>query len=199
VIVAEKSFVTVALAPALGLALALAVPVAPSVGARAEAVSVHVQRPVSVTKNVHIRFRAGGQLPKGGYYYAVIVLKPYRHYTRSSPPPCSASSNMRRTDYGYPQADRTVKLALTPARSRAGHWCHGGSYVGAVYAVPKAPPCESRYPCRAEYPSPCWETSTGHRVCGVVVRPREYSYPDGLPKPVASGTRVVGHFGVAFN
>jgi hypothetical protein len=81
---------------------------------------------------VHLRFRAGGQLPKGGYYYAVIVLKPYRHYTAQAPPPCSTSSDMRRTDYGYPQADRSVSLALTPARSATNHWCPGGSYVGAV-------------------------------------------------------------------
>jgi hypothetical protein len=43
-------------------------------------VSVHVQkRPLA--GSVHISFKPAGQLPAGGYYYAVMVLGPYRHYT----------------------------------------------------------------------------------------------------------------------
>jgi hypothetical protein len=166
-----------------------------------ETVAVHVQRSVHVRADVHVSFRAGSKLPPGGYYYGVIVLKPYRGYTREHPPPCSTSSNMQRTDYGYPASDRSVRLALTPGRSKTAHWCPGGAYSGAVYAVPEAPPCESRYPCRAEPyepPSPCWELSTGHRVCGVVALPRIYSYPDGVPRPLAKGTRIVGRFTVSF-
>jgi hypothetical protein len=167
--------------------------------ALATTVPVHVQRKLVVRESVHVTFRAK-RLPERGYYYGVIVLKPYRRYTRSSPPPCSTSSNMQRTDYGYPQGKGLVALALTPAKSSTGHWCAGGSYEGAIYAVPHAPPCESTYPCRSEPyepPSPCWNIE-GRRVCGVVARPREYAYPDGLPAPLASGTTIVGRFSVRF-
>lgn len=165
----------------------------------AAALTVHVQSKPPVRQNLHVAFRAG-RLPERGYYYAVIVLKPYRGYTRRSPPPCSISSDMSRTDYGYPSPDGAVSLALTPAKSSTGHWCRGGSYEGAIYAVPHAPPCESTYPCRAEPygpPSPCWSVE-GRRVCGVVALPRQYSYPDGLPRPLASGTTIVGRFAVTF-
>jgi hypothetical protein len=161
--------------------------------------SVHVQHRLAVRQNVHLTFQAT-QLPEGGYYYGVIVLKPYKKYTRTSPPPCSTSSNMQRTDYGYPQANGPVALALTPARSSTRHWCPSGSYEGAIYAVPHAPPCESTYPCRSEPyepPSPCWNIK-GQRVCGVVALPREHAYPDGLPKPRATGTRIVARFAVRF-
>jgi hypothetical protein len=184
-----------------GLALGMAGSVDASTNTRSETISVHVQRKLSVREDVHISFQSGGRLPEGGYYYAVIVLKPYKRYTRNAPPPCSTSSNMERTDYGYPQSDRGVRLALTPARSATGHWCHGGTYVGAVYAVPKAPPCESKYPCRSEpyeSPSPCWEVESGRKVCGVVALPRRYAYPDGIPEPLVHGTRIVGRFRVVF-
>jgi len=130
----------------------------------------------------------------------VIVLKPYKRYTRPSPPPCSASSDMRRADYGYPQRDGVVKLALAPASSRTGRWCRGGTYAGAIYAVPHAPPCESRYPCGSEPwepPSPCWRID-GHLACGVVARSTGWSYPQGLPKPLARGTTIVARFTVRF-
>jgi hypothetical protein len=162
-------------------------------------VSVRVPGLVSVGQSVHVSFRAR-PLPGGGYYYAVLVLKPYRHYTRSSAPPCATSSDMQRTDYGYPRHGQ-VALALTPARSRAGHWCRGGAYVGAIYAVPHAPPCEGRYPCRGEPyepPSPCWHVE-GRVLCGVVALPKQYAYPDGLPTPLARGTTIVGHFAVRFS
>ena len=90
---------------------------------------------------VDLSFKAGS-LPEGGYYYAVMVLEPYRHYSRQHPPPCSVSSDMQRTDYGYSEAGK-VSLALTPAKSIAGHWCLGGSYEGAIYPVPHPPPCNS--------------------------------------------------------
>jgi hypothetical protein len=164
-------------------------------------VYVHVQRKPSVRKNVRVSFRAAGQLPEHGYYYAVIVLKQYKRYTGLEPPPCSTSSNMERSDYGYPQRDGSVRLALTPTGSATRHWCPGGSYVGAVYAVPHAPPCESKYPCRSEPyepPSPCWEGESGRKVCGVVALPRSYKYPDALPEPLTRGARIVGRFSVVF-
>lgn len=182
-----------------GLALGLAASAQAS-ATSPEAVTVQIRRHVGVREDVRVSFRAGGQLPQGGYYYAVIVLTPYKRYTRGSPPPCATSSNMERTDYGYPRADRSVTLTLTRAASPAAQWCRGGAYVGAIYAVPHAPPCESRYPCRSEpyERSPCWEIETGRRVCGVVAPPRRYQYPDSLLAPLASGTRIVARFEVAF-
>jgi hypothetical protein len=167
--------------------------------ALAAPVSVHVQHKLAVRQDIHVTFRAG-QLPEGGYYYSVVVLKPYKRYTRSSPPPCSTSSDMQRTDYGYPQPSRQVGLALRPAKSSTGDWCRSGSYEGAIYAVPHAPPCESAYPCESEPykpPSPCWNVN-GHPACGKVAHPRTYAYPDGLPIPRASGTTIVAHFSVKF-
>jgi hypothetical protein len=160
-----------------------------------EAVSVHVQQKPRIAGNIHVSFHAR-HLPEGGYYYAVIVLKPYKKYTRTSPPPCATSSDMQRTDYGYPQPSGEVALALTPAKSRTGHWCSGGAYLGAIYAVPHTPPCESSYPCHSEpYKEPCAGIAPGC-VEGVVARPREWAYPQGLPTPRASGTSIVGHFTV---
>jgi hypothetical protein len=165
--------------------------------ALATTVSVHVQRKLAVRQNVHLTFQAR-QLPEGGYYYGVIVLKPYQKYTRTSPPPCSTSSDMQRTDYGYPQANGGVALALTPAKSSVGHWCRGGSYEGAIYAVPHAPPCESVYPCHSEpYKEPCAGVGPGC-VHGIVARPRDYRYPDGLPTPRATGTTIVARFSIKF-
>jgi hypothetical protein len=184
-----------------GLALAAAGTARAATTTAGETVSVHVQRRLSTRENVHVSFHAGAKLPAGGYYYAVIVLKPYGRYTRGHPPPCSSSSNMERADYGYPGSDGSVRLALTPSRSATRHWCRRGSYLGAIYAVPHLPPCEARYPCSSEPyepPSPCWEISTGHRVCGVVVRRSGYSYPAGIPAPIARDTRIVGRFNVVF-
>jgi len=183
------------------LALGLTGSVQASSAVPPEAVSIHVQHQPSVSGNVHITFRAGGVLPEGGYYYGVMVLKPYKRYTRAHPPPCSTSSNMQRADYGYRQPDGTVRLALTPTRSATRHWCRGGTYLGAVYAVPHAPPCESKYPCRSEPyepPSPCWEVEPGRRVCGVVAQPGRYAYPGAIPTPLARDTRIVGRFSILF-
>ncbi len=165
--------------------------------ALAATATVHVQQKLAARQNVHLTFQAR-QLPEGGYYYGVIVLKPYKKYTRTSPPPCSTSSNMQRTDYGYPQANGQVALALTPARSSTGHWCPSGSYEGAIYAVPHAPPCESAYPCHSEpYKERCAGIGPGC-VQGIVARPKEYAYPDGLPTPRATGTTIVARFSVKF-
>ena len=160
---------------------------------------MHVQRHPRIGQSLRISFRAS-PLAHGGYYYAVIVLRPYKHYTRSAPPPCSTSSNMQRADYGYPQRGAAVALALTPAQLTTNHWCPGGTYTGAIYAVSHKPPCEGAYPCRSEPYEPssaCWNLE-GHRVCGVVVLPQQYSYPSGLPAPLASGTRIIGRFAVTF-
>jgi hypothetical protein len=184
-----------------GLVLGITGPVAVTTQAQTRTITVRVPRKPNVRENVHISFLSPGPLPEGGYYYAVIVLKPYEGYTRGNPPPCSTSSNMERTDYGYPRPDRSVQLALTPGHSATRHWCRGGIYIGAVYAVPHAPPCESKYPCRSEPyspPGPCWEIEGGRKVCGAVVKPSEYAYPEGLPRPLASGTHIVGRFRVVF-
>jgi hypothetical protein len=163
-------------------------------------VAVHVEGKPTVTDNVAVSFRPTAQLPAGGYYYAVIVLKPYRHFTRAAPPPCAVSSDMQKAAYGYARPGHVVRLVLTRTRSRSHDWCRGGSYIGGIYAVPKRPPCESKYPCASEYSeaSPCWEIEPGRKVCGVVVRPRAYAYPDGLPAPLEKGTRIIGHFRVTF-
>jgi hypothetical protein len=181
--------------------LGIAGAVEASTTAKSEAVSVHVQRKLSVRGSVHIGFHPAARLPAGGYYYAVMVLKPYKRYTRRDPPPCSTSSNMERADYGYPQPDGSIRLALTPSFSATRRWCQGGAYLGAVYAVPHAPPCESKYPCQSEPyepPSPCWEVEGGRKVCGIVILRRSYAYPDAIPAPLASDTRIVGRFDVVF-
>jgi hypothetical protein len=164
----------------------------------AETIAVHLPHRLSVGKDVRVGFRAAA-LPEHGYYYAVIVLKPYRHYTRSSPPPCSTSSNMQRTDYGDPGPKGLVVLTLAPGKSSTRRWCPGGTYMGGVYAVPHPPPCESAYGCGAEpYERPgCAGVGPGC-VHGVIARPKEYAYPDGLPSPRTKGTRIVGRFTVRF-
>ena len=160
-------------------------------------VSVRVQGDPTARQNVHATFHAPS-LPKDGYYYAVIVLKPYKMYTQTSPPPCATSSDMRRTDYGYPAPGGKVALALTPAKSPVGHWCQGGRYVGAIYAVPHSPPCNSTYPCLSEpYEQPCVGVRPGC-VLGVVAQPDKWSYPDGLPTPLARDTTIVARFAVSF-
>jgi hypothetical protein len=165
--------------------------------ALAATLSVHVQHKLAARQNVHLTFQAM-QLPEGGYYYGVIVLKPYKKFTRVSPPPCSTSSNMQHTDYGYPQANGQVALALTPAKSSTGHWCPSGSYEGAVYAVPHAPPCESSYPCRSEPYEGLGRCVNSRVPCPVGIVAKGYVYPDGLPTPRATGTTIVAGFSVKF-
>jgi hypothetical protein len=183
------------------LAVSALISVSAAAATQPAAIAVHVQRRPSVREKLHISFRPIDHLAQGGYYYAVIVLRPYRHYTEHAPPPCASSSNMQRTDYGHLQPGHPVALALTPAKSATGHWCRGGSYIGGIYAVPHAPPCNSTYPCRSEpyeSPSPCFKLENGQRACGVVAQPKEYAYPGGLPTPLAPGTRIIARFSVSF-
>jgi hypothetical protein len=163
-------------------------------------VAVQVRPKPSITDSVHISFRPRMPLPADGYYYGVIVLKQYRHYTRKVPPPCAVSSDMQKTAYGFPHTGQAVSLVLTRTASRRHVWCRGGSYIGAIYAVPNLPPCEAKYPCRSEYSeaSPCFELESGRKACGIIVRPRVYAYPDGLPAPLEKGTRIIGRFRVTF-
>ncbi len=163
------------------------------------AISPKISAKPDIRHNVLVGFNAS-PLPQGGYYYAVMTLEPYRHYTAAHQPPCSVSSDMQRTDYGYPQAGK-VSLSLTPARSATGHWCQGGSYEGAIYAVPQPPACEGRYPCESEPyepPSPCWNAD-GHVVCGVVAPRRPWHYPEAVPRPESKGASIVGWFVVRFH
>jgi hypothetical protein len=193
----RRTFRFIASVAALGLAGAAGA----SASAQPDAVSVNVQQKPSFAGNVHISFPSTSSLPPNGYYYAVMVLKPYKHYTQEAPPLCATSSNMQKTDYGYPHPGHPVRLVLTPAKSLARHWCRGGVYSGGIYAVPYPPPCNSTYPCRSEpykEPSPCFEIAPGRRACGVVAKPKLYRYPDGLPTPVAKGTRIIAHFTVTF-
>jgi hypothetical protein len=179
------------------LAIALAVLVLLETSTAAGHVSVRVQPKPATRQDVHVTFH-GPPLPEGGYYYAVIVLRPYKMYTQTSPPPCATSSDMRRTDYGYPSRSGRITLALTPAKSSVGHWCPGGRYVGAIYAVPHAPPCKDTYPCRSEtYEEPCVGVRPGC-VLGVVAEPGKWSYPQGPPAPLARGTTIVGRFALSF-
>lgn len=167
--------------------------------AGAAPLDLKVQTKLGIRENVHLSFKAA-PLPEGGYYYAVIVLKKYKHYTRKSPPPCSVSSNMQRTDYGYSN-EGSVVLALTPATSHANHWCPSGIYEGGVYAVPHAPPCESAYPCRAEAPTKtAYHCNPEVERCffGVVALLKEWQWPDPLPRPIAKGTTIIDHFTIKF-
>jgi hypothetical protein len=162
-------------------------------GADADIVSLRIPSELNVRANMHLTFHAT-PLPEGGYYYAVVVLKPYKRYTKKAPPPCSVSSNMQRTNYGYPTPVGDVTLTLTPARSRTDHWCPGGSYEGAIYAVPHVPPCNSTYPCYAEpYEPPELKFPNGQPVEGLVAR-RSYAYEEGLPVPDAKGTTIAARF-----
>ncbi len=190
----RRTFRFIASVVALGLAGAAGA----SASAQPDAVPVNVQQKPSIAGNVHISFPSTGSLPPDGYYYAVIVLKPYKHYTQEAPPPCAISSNMQKTDYGYPHPGHPVRLVLTPTKSLARHWCRGGVYSGGIYTVPYPPPCNSTYPCRSEpYKAPCAGVRPGC-VEGVVARPREWAYPQGLPTPLAQGTRIIAHFKVSF-
>lgn len=164
----------------------------------AQAVALQITPHPTVRAPVAVSFSAPA-LPEGGYYYAVVVLRPYRGFTRELQPACSTSSEMQRTDYGYPGADGQISLKLASAKSDTGRWCPGGAYEGAVYAVPHAPPCESHYPCPESEPyksNPCFDTG-GHPACGVVAL-RTWRYPSPLPEPLASDTAMVTRFSVAF-
>lgn len=180
------------------LALALAGVASASAASVPGPVSVRVSQQPSIGGTVSVGFSPRGPLPSGGYYYAVVVLKEYARHPQSAPPRCAISSDMRRTQYGYPHRGRALRLTLTPASSTTGHWCPGGTYIGAVYAVPHRPRCGGSQPCygHSTQSGSCWEVE-GRLLCGVVAIPT-YSYPGGLPKPIDHSARVVGHFQVSF-
>jgi len=164
----------------------------------ARGLTVKAQGTPTVHSSVRLQFSAPA-LPDGGYYYGVAVLRRYRHFTRAIQPACSTSSEMQRTDYGHPQPHGRVALTLAPSKSDTGRWCRGGTYEGAVYAVPHPPPCQSTYPCLVSEPyepRPC-PISEGRVLCGVVALPT-WSYPSPLPQPLASGTTIVDRFSVSF-
>jgi hypothetical protein len=186
----------------------------------AEGAQVRVPSSPSLASPLKIGFSPHKRLPRGGYYYAVLVLEGYPHYSAASPPPCAVSSDMSQTPYAYAHKRRSVELTVLPAPSDQRAWCAAGTYVGAVYSVPHRPRCGG-YTCRgstAEYGSACWEVEPGHRVCGVVAKPPEpnpepkpepppepkpeptptYSFPGGLPKPLDRTARVVARFEVTF-
>ena len=158
-------------------------------------VAAPAEPPLRGALRIHFAPRA---LPHGGFYYAVIVLAGYRS-AGGARPPCAISSDMGKTEYGFPHAGRSMRLSVLPARSKAETWCPGGRYLGAVYAVPHRPRCSYTQPCygRTTQVGGCWILGEGHRVCGVVVGPR-YTYPGGLPRPLDSASRVVAHFVVTF-
>jgi hypothetical protein len=183
--------------------------------AQANRLRVQVPAHASPRGDVAISFLARARLPRGGYYYAVVVLVRYAGYSATSPPPCAISSDMERTAYGYPRRGRRVRLRLIPARSSERRWCGGGIYEGAVYAVPHPPRCGVALPCatRTTGYGSCWEVE-GRVVCGVVAKPEpptprheppapkgeppSYSYPGGLPKPIDRSAHVLGRFKLRF-
>lgn len=188
----------VARASALVATCALAVAAAAGAAAPFARVSVSVPAHPSPTGDVHISFQPRGRLPRGGFYYAVLVLHDYP--TAGAPPACATSSDMARTEYRSPDGARRLGLTILPARSTEGRWCAGGTYLGALYAVPHPPRCSYSSPCygrTTQLAGPCFIVGEGHRVCGVVVNP-SYSYPGGLPRPLDSSSRVIGRFTVRF-
>ncbi len=163
-------------------------------GARADVTPKIVSKPATGA-NIVLSFIANPLLA-GSYYYAVMTLEPYRHYTAEHRPPCAVSSDMQKTDYGYPQDGKT-SLVLTPTRSRTGHWCSGGSYEGAIYAVSPTRPCENTYSCEGER---CDTLPHCRPILGVVVEPqRRWTYPAPPPEPVERNVQIVGWFVVRFH
>lgn len=178
------------------LAVLLLSAAASAAGVHAELgpVAVHVE-PASLHGSIWIGFSPHAKLPRGGYFYAVVVLGNLI-LRRGLTPSCAISSDMRVVEYGYPHAGR-VRLALPPASSVEGQWCEGGEYLGAVYAVPHKPPCSAAYPCYRGGSKAGGLTCGGQVLCGLRAPPR-YHYPGGLPKPVDPSTRIVGRFKVLF-
>lgn len=182
---------------AVTLALFVLLPCAPSLGAAVPPRSVSVQAPENANPvaAVAVSFQTHLHLPLGGYYYAVAALSSYRTPVGEEPR-CAVSSDMLRTEYAFPRTTRQVRmqLRLFPAPFGNGEWCPGGTYVGAIYAVPHPPPCTRAYPCFGR--GSCGPSGG---VCGVVRRPTYgYSYPGGLPKPIDRKSRMVGRFTLTF-
>jgi hypothetical protein len=111
----HKLAVPVILAVGLGLSAAAGA----STNTKPSSQSVHVQQPLNIAHNVVIGFRPRVGLPRGGYYYAVLVLVDYVLYNPPAPQ-CAISSDMEKTQYAYPARARPVRLALKAAKSTAG-------------------------------------------------------------------------------
>jgi hypothetical protein len=94
---------------AASLALALLGSASASHAAKLGPVSVEVPRQPSLTGDLRISFLPR-YLPRGGYYYAVVVLENYREHVVGAPPACSVSSDMDKTEYGYPHRGRRLRL-----------------------------------------------------------------------------------------
>jgi hypothetical protein len=153
--------------------------------ASSSAVFVQVPSHPSIAGHVHISFHPRARLPRGGYYYAVIVLVHYAGGSPGTPLRCATSSDMQETEYGSPLPGLPVRLTLLPAKSTVNQWCAGGSYEGAIYAVPHRPPCRSSYPCygKSTQNGACWGLE-GHVACGVVAKPEpEPKPPQPQPEP----------------
>jgi hypothetical protein len=182
------------LTAATAVSAAAAATDAPSWSAR-----VSVATPAHPVLNAPLRIGFSPRvLPHGGFYYAVLVLSRYPSGGGAAPA-CAVSSDMGKTEYGFPRRGRRLRLSILPARSSAESWCRRGHYLGALYAVAHRPRCSYSQPCygHATQVGPCWILGEGRRVCGVVAL-KPYSYPGGLPRPLDSTSRLVTRFSVSF-
>jgi hypothetical protein len=183
---------------ALLFAAAAALPAGAATAALSWSAPVFVARPAHPGLRGPLRIGFSPRtLPHGGFYYAVLVLSRYAG-GGGARPACAISSDMGKTEYGFPRRGRRLALSVLPARSPAGTWCSEGHYLGALYAVPHRPRCSYSQPCygRTTQVGPCWIAGEGRRVCGTVID-LPYSYPGGLPRPLDSG-RIVARFSVSF-
>ncbi|HEY2282561.1 MAG TPA: hypothetical protein VGH60_03305 [Solirubrobacteraceae bacterium] len=134
---------------------------------------VSVRLPTSssaTTGKLKVRLRPNMSLPRGGFYYAVLVLVDYKLGAPGEQPMCAVSSDMRETQYISPRNGRTGRLILLPAPSADRRWCHG-TYEGAIYAVPHKPRCTHHDCYGTAAGGPCWELE-GKTACGVVANPK---------------------------
>lgn len=179
------------------LTLGLAGPAPATAASGLGHLSVTVPSQPLVSGDLHIRFGPPENEPQRGYYYAVVVLDNYRHYSPQAPPPCAISSDMGHTEYGFSHRGTLTHLTLTPATSAETQWCPG-TYIGAVYKVPHKPRCSRYYPCSHRSA----RTFTGKLPIPIGYgRAREgepYSYPGGLPNPIDRSAHIVGRFEVEF-
>jgi hypothetical protein len=149
-----------------------------------------------VSGDLHIRVRSHSNLPPTSDYYAVVVLKDYRHYSSQAPPPCAISSDRSRTEYSVAHHG-TAHLTLSPAASAESRWCPG-SYIGAIYTVPHSPNCNRGCPSARKDVLPMTGTLSRPAVLGESGEGEPCSYPGGLPKPIGRNARSIGRFEVEF-
>lgn len=159
-------------------------------------VQVTVSPEPLVSGDLHIRVKSHSNLPPTSDYYAVVVLKDYRHYSSQAPPPCAISSDMSRTEYSVAHHG-TTHLTLSPAASAEGRWCPG-NYIGAIYTVPHSPNCNRGCPSAHKDVLPMTETPSIPAVPGESGEGEPYSYPGGLPKSIGRNARIIGRFEVGF-